>query len=288
MKLVKTLTSCVVVMEYKKLSAPKGFTIVELLIVVVVIAILAAITIVAYNGIREKAQISSVQSQLSQAMKKVQMAAVINNEVYPATLAGAGIEDSGGVTYQYTSDNTAASKSFCITATLNQTRSYYVASNTGGTQQEGICPGHNLIVWYEDNAGAPTPITLGTGVNVDTSVKRAGVSSMRISTSTFGVTWRGSPRTVASGQVIVASLWIKTDSDWNGLSNNSKIRFGDANTNNAYIASCGYNGVKTTWTFVTCSYTSNGSYSTITTTVSNDGTVGQIWIDDLSISIANP
>ena len=33
----------------------KGFTIVELLIVIVVIGILAAITVVAYNGIQERA-----------------------------------------------------------------------------------------------------------------------------------------------------------------------------------------------------------------------------------------
>jgi len=37
-----------------------GFTIVELLIVVVVIAILAAITIVAYNGIQNRAKSSAV------------------------------------------------------------------------------------------------------------------------------------------------------------------------------------------------------------------------------------
>lgn len=55
-----------------------GFTIVELLIVAVVIAILAAITIVAYSGIRDRAQVSALQSQLSQAMKKVQASAIIN------------------------------------------------------------------------------------------------------------------------------------------------------------------------------------------------------------------
>ena len=41
-----------------------GFTIVELLIVIVVIAILAAITIVAYTGIQDRAKESNVQSDL--------------------------------------------------------------------------------------------------------------------------------------------------------------------------------------------------------------------------------
>lgn len=42
----------------------QGFTIVELLIVVVVIAILAAITIVAYNGIQNRTHDSAVQADL--------------------------------------------------------------------------------------------------------------------------------------------------------------------------------------------------------------------------------
>lgn len=49
--------------ENKKQS---GFTIVELLIVVVVIAILAAISIVAYNGITERARTSAAKSYASQ------------------------------------------------------------------------------------------------------------------------------------------------------------------------------------------------------------------------------
>ena len=48
-----------------------GFTIVELLIVIVVIAILAAITIVAYTGIQNQAMESSVKSELTQNVKKI-------------------------------------------------------------------------------------------------------------------------------------------------------------------------------------------------------------------------
>ena len=42
-----------------------GFTIVELLIVVVVIGVLAAIVIVAYNGVTQRAQTSSLQSDIA-------------------------------------------------------------------------------------------------------------------------------------------------------------------------------------------------------------------------------
>lgn len=47
-----------------------GFTIVELLIVVVVIAILAAITIVSYNGITDRSKVSIAQADLSSLRKK--------------------------------------------------------------------------------------------------------------------------------------------------------------------------------------------------------------------------
>lgn len=51
----------------------KGFTIVELLIVVVVIAILAAITIVSYNGITTKAKDSSAKAAASNVQKKAEL-----------------------------------------------------------------------------------------------------------------------------------------------------------------------------------------------------------------------
>lgn len=49
----------------------KGFTIVELLIVIVVIAILAAISVVAYNGIQQRAKLSTALSELSNLSKTV-------------------------------------------------------------------------------------------------------------------------------------------------------------------------------------------------------------------------
>lgn len=50
----------------------RGFTIVELLIVIVVIGILAAITIVAYNGIQNRAKTQSAQASASAIQKKIE------------------------------------------------------------------------------------------------------------------------------------------------------------------------------------------------------------------------
>ena len=66
------------------LSKQKGFTIVELLIVIVVIGILAAITIVAYNGIQERARVATAQADLSNNAKKMQLY-YAENGAYPST-----------------------------------------------------------------------------------------------------------------------------------------------------------------------------------------------------------
>lgn len=58
-----------------------GFTIVELLIVIVVIAILAAISIVAYRGIQDRAYDTTVQSDLRQSFARIQQFNIENGKV---------------------------------------------------------------------------------------------------------------------------------------------------------------------------------------------------------------
>ena len=63
-----------------------GFTIVELLIIIVVIGILAAITIVAFSGISNRANDTAVQSDLAAMGKKMQLF-YAEKGYYPQTVA---------------------------------------------------------------------------------------------------------------------------------------------------------------------------------------------------------
>jgi prepilin-type N-terminal cleavage/methylation domain-containing protein len=76
----------------KSTSLNKGFTIVELLIVIVVIAILAAITIVAYNGIQNRAYDTTIQSDLATIAKKIQSYRLTHADALPSTLSTAEVD----------------------------------------------------------------------------------------------------------------------------------------------------------------------------------------------------
>jgi prepilin-type N-terminal cleavage/methylation domain-containing protein len=259
-----------------------GFTIVELLIVIVVIAILAAITLVAYNGIRERAQDTQIKSALAQAQKKVLAYAAEHSDVYPETLADAGINDTANAVYQYSSDNSVSPRRYALTATNGTSGSltYYV-SNTQQKATTGIAPGHNTIAWYENDPASPLPF----GGTPDTSQFRTGTKSLRLGPGDTGNGLRGSSYAVTTGQTYTVNLWVKSDANWNGTSNNSKIRFGDTSGGTGPVAVCGYGGVKANWTQVNCSYTVPSSITSISISVGNDGSVGNIYIDDISLAI---
>lgn len=113
-----------------------GFTVVELLIVIVVIAILATITIVAFNGVQERARASSAMSTTSQVVKKLELQNATDS-AYPADLSVLGLPATEGVSYEYTPDGTA---SYCLTVTVRGLS--YKASTADNTPTRGSCLGH--------------------------------------------------------------------------------------------------------------------------------------------------
>jgi len=115
-----------------------AFTIVELLIVIIVIGVLAAIVMVSYRGITDQSKNSAAQGGAKQARDKILTYAVQNNDLYPADLDSAGISSSDGTTYSYSVSNSSDPKTFCLTSTVSGV-SYYV-SNVISTPTSGSCP----------------------------------------------------------------------------------------------------------------------------------------------------
>ncbi|MBL8159044.1 prepilin-type N-terminal cleavage/methylation domain-containing protein [Candidatus Saccharibacteria bacterium] len=121
-----------------------GFTIVELLIVIVVIGILAVLAIGAFSRAQDQARAASVQSDLKASAKQLEKT---NTETgaYPATAAG--LPASPNTTYQYAYDS--AANTYCLTGE-NGNQMFTISSSERAPKQGG-CFGHN--------AGGPTVIT---------------------------------------------------------------------------------------------------------------------------------
>jgi len=112
---------------------PRGFTIVELLVVIVVISILVAITVISYAGFAQKATIASLQSDLANISIQLKLDQVISG-AYPATLAlannGAGISlCAGPTTCQYTVNNNASPQTYNLYITKNSIK-YHITNDS--------------------------------------------------------------------------------------------------------------------------------------------------------------
>ena len=121
-----------------------GFTIVELLVVIVVIGILAAVTIVSYTGISNKASLASLQTDLSNASKQLKIFQTINGN-YPATISldcastpdtttNKCLKLSSGntitsLTLDYIVNNTTIPQTFNLTITNTSSSNFGVITN---------------------------------------------------------------------------------------------------------------------------------------------------------------
>ncbi|MCX6728702.1 MAG: prepilin-type N-terminal cleavage/methylation domain-containing protein [Candidatus Saccharibacteria bacterium] len=111
-------------MKSARRSKSFGFTIVELLVVIVVIGILAAVSIVGYSGITQKAVNSSLQSDLTSASKQLKLFQVDNSN-YPTTIrcdiadsnVNKCLRTSSGNSFGYSVSNATNAQTFLLTDT---------------------------------------------------------------------------------------------------------------------------------------------------------------------------
>lgn len=117
-----------------------GFTIVELLIVIVIIAILAAITIVSYNGIQKHTAQSIVKDALSNTASALKAAAVDSNSysIIPANVTVA--RDVGLALTELTPPATSTS-SFCLNGVHSKYHDVQYHITESSSVEEGLCAG---------------------------------------------------------------------------------------------------------------------------------------------------
>lgn len=129
----------------KLVKKTRAFSIVELLVVIVVIGILAAITVISYSGINNRALAASVQSDLKNGATKLQMY-YVDEGLYPTSIDCTSPYDANSI---------------CIETSGTNTITSYTANNTANP------PTFSLVI--EDGSGSNThyvtealPPTAGT------------------------------------------------------------------------------------------------------------------------------
>lgn len=194
-----------------------GFTIVELLIVIVVIAILAAITIVAYNGIQQRARDTVVKNDVAQAVRQVEASRAGNSsEQYP-TVAEANVKASSGVTLAYLPNGMGG---YCVTAAQGATR--YMATSADKTVRSGDCSvSDGAVVALALNGNGTNT---GSGANFTVAGATAAIGQNGQANGALQFTSSAAANGTAAGTYaqITASAWVYPDS----VAGNPGIMFG--------------------------------------------------------------
>lgn len=141
----------------------RGFTIVELLIVIVVIGILAALVVTTYGGIQAKARDSERKSDLAALQTQLE-AYYANNGFYPAlddlnsgtwrdtnmkSLDDEALKAPNGTGAMVASESTDAAKAYGYQATTGGSGSTTACAATAGTE----CTGYTLSAALEAEDG---------------------------------------------------------------------------------------------------------------------------------------
>lgn len=174
----------------------RGFTIVELLVVIVVIGVLAAITTVSFTGVTTLAQSASLKSSLSQASKVLETYKIdgSSDETYPVDISSLGVKFDNFVTSEYILSSDATS--YCLQGVLADGTAMSIIDSSQ-TIVDKSCDENGLVGWWKLNSdvadssglnndgtlnGSPT-LAIGQNDLVNGAYSFSGTSAQSISMS---------------------------------------------------------------------------------------------------------
>lgn len=193
----------------------QSFTIVELLIVIVVISILAAITTVFYGNIRYRSQVASLSAEVNQVRKQLETYKIENGEVYPATATEAELETNPLSTIEYEYNET--NERYCLTVSQYGI-SRFVTSHSLGPAA-GSCIG--LVGWWPMNESAEDLSTTGNATTVAGAIPAPGQNSQSGAYSFNGegdYISCGTDIALRPTTAVTLSAWIYLNNDASGRS----------------------------------------------------------------------
>lgn len=113
----------------RALRSSKAFTIIEVLVVVVTLAILATITLVAYDAAIKNADETSLKSDLKTAADALELHKFESSDKkYPSDIADIDVHPSGGNTYNYSYNSYTNNYCLSITSPNLEGVEYFVSS----------------------------------------------------------------------------------------------------------------------------------------------------------------
>src|SRR5680860_143406 len=232
-----------------------GFTIVELLVVIVVIGILAAITIVSYSGISQKATVVSLISDLDNASKQLKLYQVEYSS-FPTTLTSncptAPVNDtkyclkpSSGNTYTYSSPSPYSL--FALTATNTASSIVYsITNNSAPVVMSTLAitdPANWLAigtqVWAKANLNVGTMVAGATAQTNNATLEKYCYNDTESNCTTYGAFYQWDEAmqyitTEGAQGICPAGSHIPSDNDWKILEIQLGMTQAQADTANAW------------------------------------------------------